>query len=86
MPENDFNNNQTREYNLRLGDYPQKIDEATDTLVYVGFAQVQGQDPSLALWKIKKIEKIGSVWEITYADGDEQYDNIWNNRASLNYK
>lgn len=75
-----------REYNLRLGEFPSKIDEVTTTLVYVGYSQTTGADPSLEVWKIKKIEQTGTVWEIKYADGDEQYDNIWDNRASLNYK
>lgn len=86
MFENDINGNQLREYNLRLGDYPVRIDEVNSTLVYVGYTQNLGVDSSLERWKIKKIEKIGSVWEIKWADGDELYDNIWDNRATLNYK
>lgn len=78
--------NEIREYNLRFGDHPSKIDEATATLVYVGYTKTLGADSSLGQWKIKKIEKTGTVWEIKYADGDEQYDNIWNNRGALNYK
>jgi hypothetical protein len=86
MFENDILGNQHREYNLKLGDYPSKIDEATSTLIYIGFSQNLGTDSSIALWKIKKIEKIGTVWEIKYADGNELYDNIWDNRSTLNYK
>lgn len=86
MFENDILGNQHREFNLRLGEFPSKIDEATAILVYVGYAQNLGVDPTLEKWKIKKIEKVGTVWEIKYADGDELYDNIWDNRASLNYK
>lgn len=85
MFENDIADNHHREYNLRLGDYPLKIDEVTPTLNYIGYAQNLGANPSLPLWKIKKIEQIGTVWEIRYADGDELYDNVWDNRASLNY-
>lgn len=82
----DVLNNQPREYNLNFGQNPQRIDEITTTLVYIGYAQVSAPDPSLDLWKIKRIEKVGTVWEIRYADGDELYDNIWNNRFSINYK
>jgi hypothetical protein len=82
----DILNNQPREYNLNFGTMPQKIDELATTLVYVGYAQVSGAPAGSAVWKIKKIEKVGTVWEIKYADGDELYDNIWNNRYSLNYK
>jgi hypothetical protein len=86
MFDNDILKNQSREYNLRLGEYPVKIDEATSTLNYIGYVQNLGVDPSEALWKIKKIEQVGTVWEIKWADGNELYDNVWNNRASLNYK
>lgn len=86
MFENDISGNQPREYNLRLGDNPIRIDEVTDTLIYVGYAQNVGQDESLERWKIKRIEQVGTVWEIKWADGDELYDNIWDNRGSLNYK
>ena len=82
----DILSNQPREYNLNFGMHPQKIDEVSTTLVYVGYAQVSGANAAQAVWKIKKIEKIGTVWEFKYADGDELYDNIWNNRYSLNYK
>ncbi len=86
MFENDIIQNQHREFNLRLGDYPTKIDELSATLVYVGYAQNLGIDPASALWKIKKIEKTGTVWEIKWADGNELYDNIWDNRFSIDYK
>ena len=82
----DILNNQQREYNLNFGTQPQKIDELSTILVYVGYAQTSGANAAQAVWKIKKIEKVGTVWEIKYADGDELYDNIWNNRYSLNYK
>lgn len=81
-----FDNNETREYGLNFGNNPQKIDELSDTLVYIGYALVSGANPASAAWKIKKIEKVGTVWEFTYADGDDLYDNVWNNRYSLNYK
>ena len=82
----DITTNQPREYNLNFGLSPQRVDEVSATLVYVGYAQVSSPDGSLAVWKIKKIERVGTVWEIRYADGDELYDNIWNNRFSINYK
>lgn len=77
---------QHREYNLKLGDFPTRVDEVTTTLVYVGYVQNLGVEETLQKWKIKKIEKVGTVWEIKWADGDELYDNIWDNRAALNYK
>lgn len=75
-----------REYNLKLGENPSKIDEAMSTLYFIGYALNLGENTTIPKWKIKKIEKIGSVWEIQYANGNELYENVWDNRASLNYK
>jgi len=86
MYEQDNSQNNIREYNLRLGDFPQLIDEVSNTLTYVGYALTVGADQGSAVWKIKKIEQIGTVWYVQYANGDDQYINIWNNRSILNYK
>lgn len=59
------------------------IDEASATITYIGKAPV-GSLASDAVWKIMKIdESSGTV--ITYADGNSNFDNVWNNRASLTY-
>ena len=60
------------------------IDEASSTVTYTGYAAV-GTATSAASWKIKKITVSGTVTSITYADGDTNYNNIWDNRASLSY-
>jgi hypothetical protein len=58
--------------------------------VYEGWAKRKGANKSSAIWKIKKYvwELNGSNYVMTrelWADGNELYDNVWNNRESLNY-
>lgn len=61
-----------------------KVDEASSTVIYQGFA-IFGSLTSEAVWQIKKIEESGTVTTVTYADGNDDYDNIWDNRAALSY-
>ncbi len=52
-------------------------------ITYVGQAAI-GSLTSSAVWQIKKLDETsGSI--ITWADGDDSFDNIWDNRASLTY-
>ena len=60
------------------------IDEASSTVTYFGYAAAGGSTSS-AVWKIKKLTVSGTVTSILFADGNSNYDNIWNNRASLSY-
>ena len=60
-----------------------RVDEASATVTYVGHAK-PGTATSSALWRVKKIDSTtGTV--ITFADGDDLFDNVWDNRASLTY-
>lgn len=65
--------------------YAKRYDQVDDTLAYLGDAAV-GSVTSTASWRIQKLEfgVTGSV-TITFADGNTNFDNIWNNRASLSY-
>lgn len=65
-------------------DYTQRIDEASATVTYIGKAD-PGSAEGAAVWQIKKIEVIGAETEITWADGDVSFNNIWDNRASLTF-
>lgn len=63
-------------------------DEATQTdedgtVTYYGYA-APGSDTSKPVWKIKKVDETGDLF-IVWADGNANYDNIWDNRASLSY-
>jgi len=61
-----------------------RVDDASATVTYVGEAAI-GMDESSPFWQIKKLETIGTVLTITWADGNEEYDNIWASRAGLTY-
>lgn len=61
------------------------IDEVSSTVTYIGKAKL-GTAGSDAFWQIRKIQKVGTVTSIQYADGDRQFDNVWNSRASLTYQ
>jgi hypothetical protein len=62
-----------------------RVDDASATTTYVGYAAL-GMLESEAFWKIKRLTTSGTVLKIEWADGDEYYDNIWANRASLTYR
>lgn len=61
-----------------------RIDDTTTANVsYVGKAPV-GSATSSAVWQIKRIDtSSGAI--TTWADGDAQFNNIWDNRSSLSY-
>jgi len=42
-------------------------------------------DTDLSIWQILKITVSGTTTNIQYADGNEFFDNIWDNVLSLNY-
>jgi hypothetical protein len=67
--------------------YAVRIDEATSTVTYIGEA-APGTLSSAASWRIQRITFITpgeDDAEIEWADGDSDFNNVWNNRASLTY-
>lgn len=64
--------------------YATRVDDTTtENVTYLGKASI-GSATSGALWQIQKIdETAGTI--ITWADGNDSFDNIWDNRASLTY-
>lgn len=68
----------------------QSTDEATRlvyasaTVSYLGKAPA-GTATSSAAWKISRITTSGDNVTIEWADGNTNYDNIYDNRASLSY-
>lgn len=65
-------------------DYAQVVDEASDTVTYIGKAE-PGSAENAAVWQIKKITISGTETITTWADGDVQFNNVWDNRAGLTY-
>lgn len=65
-----------------LGKKAIRIDDAAGSITYVGFA-IPGSSESSAVWQIMKIdESTDPELIITWADGNDKYDNIWNNHAT----
>lgn len=58
------------------------IDESGGTYTYFGFS-APASATSEARWKIKRLTQATNVFQL--ADGNDQYDNVWDNRASLSY-
>lgn len=64
--------------------YATKIDTASSTITYIGEA-VAGSATSSAVWRIKKLDTSSIALSTTWADGNSNQDNIWDNRSSLTY-
>lgn len=60
------------------------LDDAGSGVSYVGKAK-PGSATSSAVWRVFKMVEASGDITITYADGNAQFDNIWDNRASLSY-
>lgn len=65
-------------------DYATNVDDASATVTYVGKA-LPGSSAASAVWQITRITTSGTVTLTAYADGDSNFDNVWNNRAALSY-
>lgn len=61
-----------------------KLDTVSSNLLYVGEAALNSS-ASAAVWRIRKIETSGTVLSVLWADGNQAFDNVWDNRASLSY-
>lgn len=68
------------EYSLPVA---KKIDTSVANTIYIGSSAI-GTLSSAATWQIKKIDTTTGA-DVTWADGDSNYDNVWDNRASLSY-
>lgn len=60
------------------------IDEASATVTYIGEA-VPSATVSQPLWRIKKIDSTTNPTTIYFADANDDFDNVWNDRATLTY-
>ena len=61
-----------------------ELDEASATVTYVGEAAA-GSATAGAAWRIKRITTTGADLSVQWADGDTNFDNVWDNRAGLSY-
>ena len=58
--------------------------DTVGTTTYLGYAN-PGTLTSAALWAVKKVVETGGDAVFTWADGDKEFDNIWDDRLSLTY-
>ncbi len=68
--------------------YPVRIDESVPMVVYKGYAisvTPAGPATSDPVWAIQRITRNGDVYTYEWANGNQQYTNIWDNRYNLNY-
>lgn len=70
---------------VSASDLTTNYDAVSAVLAYVGKA-VPGTVTSAASWQVKKLvfDASGDV-TTTFADGDSDFNNVWDNRASLTY-
>lgn len=66
--------------------YIQRIDYASSTTVYYGFA-APGFATSGAVWQIRRetLDSSGRTTAIDFAGGSSGFTHIWDNRTSLSY-
>ena len=65
---------------------PDIVDEsAAPATTYIGWVTPGTVDPSEAKFKIKRVTVAASITTTMWAEGNRNYDKIWNNRAALNY-
>ncbi|MEM4409328.1 MAG: hypothetical protein QXI19_11375 [Candidatus Caldarchaeum sp.] len=65
--------------------YTTRIDRASATTWYIGRA-IPGSATSAAVWQIMRLTfSGGQLTALEWAGGNDLFDKIWNNRASLSY-
>ena len=63
---------------------PLREDESQPNIVYKGYAAAKVETTE-AKWAIQKISRIDNQIIYEWADGDENFDNVWENRLTLLY-
>ena len=63
-----------------------RIDESNPLVTYVGYANMDSL-PGDAVWKIQRTTRFATndIVIVEWADGNELFDNIWDQRLELNY-
>lgn len=61
-----------------------RIDEVDAVDTYIGKAD-PGSVESAAVWQIQRLTVSGTVTSIEWADGNDEFNNVWDDRASLTY-
>ena len=63
-----------------------RIDESNPLVTYVGYANM-GSLPGDAVWQIQRTTRFATndIVVVEWADGNELFDNIWDQRLEINY-
>jgi hypothetical protein len=61
------------------------VDDGGAGVIYTGYALNGGANQGQPVWAIKRIRKEGDVSITTWADGNKNFDNVWDNREVLIY-
>lgn len=69
---------------LLLFQTPSIEDQTTPKTIYKGFA-APGSNTSDAVWAIQKTEENIGIVSHQWAEGNRNFDKIWDNRKTLNY-
>lgn len=67
-----------------VGAYTSKTDEVSSTLLYSAVA-APGSATDQPVWKIWRVQLVGTVMTTSWAGGSTDFDQVWDNRASLTY-
>lgn len=65
-------------------DTPMLVDEVSDTEYYIGISD-NTKHKGEGNWRIKRIWKIGSVWNFGFPDGNQDFVFSWDLRDSYSY-
>lgn len=64
--------------------YAMRVDEVSGGVTYIGEAD-PGEAGSDASWRIKRLTETGPDIVIAWADGNANFDNVWDDRLGLTY-
>ena len=85
LSDNEGTDAKGRQTQVVRDEYPTRIDEVTDSLIYMGWAEL-GSDDDDPRWKIRRIQQVGNVWQQKYVGGEEVYRHRWTERSILSYE
>ena len=70
---------------IEQGEWTKRIDDTTTpNITYIGKARAGTAEDS-ADWQIKVVDETTAVVMVLFADGDENFDNSWEDRININY-
>ena len=63
---------------------PVLVDESNPNVIYKGFASPAAETGE-PVWAIQRVSVAADVCSFQWADGNKNFDNVWKDRATLNY-